>query len=138
METENNSKGSGSKSRGVGGGELIIAFAYLVIAFLVFLAVVYGVVLGLSAGAIYLGVKLGSSGQLGTKPRHQKVKDIEAEKQEHLKELEGESPDLIDLAQGSFENEKMELYRPKDEVAKPGIDLEKAKEVVKLLINRIK
>jgi uncharacterized membrane protein len=121
MET-NNSGGSRDGGRGGGGGggggidigEGLVALAALGIAILVFFLVVYSIVLGLSAGAIYLGAMLGSNGRLGKKSRHQQVKELESQKQEDLSELSGESEELKSLVDSSSEQEKMELYREND------------------------
>ena len=138
METSNNLKGS--KSNGGGGfsiGELFVGLAAMAVAYLVFLLVVYAIVFGLSAGAIYLGVMLGSNGQLGKKPRHQKVKNIEAEKQENLSELEGESNDLRELVVSSFENEKMDVYRPSEPEPIFSINADAVKTVVKKVAKKV-
>lgn len=127
----NSSRNSGGGSSGIGEGIYMLAAA--AIAFMVFLLLVYSIVLGLSAGAIYLGAMLGSNGQLGKKTRPQKVKDLEAEKQENINELEGESDDLKELVASSFENEKMNLYRPEEDRPEPllNINIDAVKTVVK-------
>lgn len=88
-------------------------------------------------GAIYLGIKLGSSGQIGRKPLHRKVYEIETEKQEHLKELEGESDDLKELVAGKFENDKMDLYR-EDDRPEPlvSVNADAVKTIIKKVVKR--
>jgi hypothetical protein len=108
------------------------------IAFLAALVLVYLVIFALLGGAIYLGAKLGTLEQLGKKPLYHRVHEIEAEKQKHLAELEGENRDLIDLVTGEFENDKMDLYR-KDDRPEPllSINADGAKEVVRKVVKKV-
>jgi hypothetical protein len=142
MAENNSSRGEGSTSNRGGGGInfpefLAVAMAFAIV-FLIFLLVVYSIVLGLSAGAIYLGAMLGSNRQVGKKPRHQRVKDIEAEKQKDLNELQGESEELRELVDSSFEREKMELYR-EDDRPEPAIsvNLDAVKTVAKKVAKKV-
>ena len=141
METSN-SKNNVSEFRGGGSGAslegpLVMAIIALAIAVLAFFVIVYGLVLGLSAGAIYLGVKLGSAGQIHKKS-YEHVKDREREKQEHLGELEGESDDLRELVVQKFEQEKMDHYRPAEDRPEPLINLtgEALKDTAKKIIKK--
>lgn len=134
---ENNSN---SKRQSVTPEVIILKLgAGLAIAFLIFFLAVYSIVLGLSAAAIYFGVKIGSNGQIGKKPRHQKVKDIQEKKQVHLEELGGESEDLRELVDKSFENEKMDLYRPDEDALGPifSINTDAVKTVVKRVVKKV-
>src|SRR5689334_10519406 len=119
METSRPSNGGG----GINIGEGLVAAAALGIAFLIFLLIVYSIVLGLSAGAIYLGAMLGSNGQIGKKSLHIKAKEKELEKQEHLNALADESEEMKELVAGKFENEKMNLYRDDGERPEPLINV---------------
>jgi hypothetical protein len=114
-------------------GPLFAALAAMALAFVLFIALAYAAVFVLSAGAIYLGIKLGSNGQIGKKPSYTKVHEAEQEKQEHLAELEGESADLKELVVSKYEQEKMNLYRPADDKPEPiiNINADAAKEALK-------
>lgn len=134
---ENNSGGNSGGGSNIG-GEVVYMMMGLAIVYLIFLLLIYSLVLGLSAGAIYLGAMLGSNGQLGKKPRHQQVKELESQKQENLNELSGESEELKMLVDNSFEKEKMELYR-EDDRPEPAIsiNLDAVKTVAKKVAKKV-
>jgi hypothetical protein len=112
---------------------LVIGIAFI----LGLIALVYLGIFVLMGGAIYVGAKLGVSGQLGKKPLYHRVHEIDTEKQKHLKELEGEHEDLIELVAGKFENDKMDLYR-EDDRPEPliSINADAVKTVVKKVVKR--
>lgn len=93
--------------------------AGLVIALMVALIVVviYGAIFGLVFVALYLGAKLGAMG--GHHEPYHRVLEIENKKRHHLKQLEGESDELRDLVETQFEEQKLALYRPKDDTHQP-------------------
>jgi hypothetical protein len=138
MDKPSNPKTAGGGGVSVDLGEVSIAIAAITIAFLVFLALVYSVVFTLFGLAVYLGVRIGSEGKIDirlSKPDYDKVHRIQAIKEENLKHLKDESPELRQLAEDKFEGEKLAVYRSlDDERAIINVDVEAAKNKVKKLL----
>ena len=102
-----------------------IMIAGLIITIIILL--IYAMVMAMIGGAIYLGAKLGSGGSVG-KPPYIRVLELEAQKQEHMKYLKGETEEIQGEVDTLYENKKLQVYRPTD---RPN-----PTEILKQIINR--
>jgi len=95
--------------------------AGVAIVIVIAIAIAYAAFLALIAGAIWLGVKTGCALTSGSfsPPPYEQVKRFGEKQKIHLKHLEGESDEVKQLAEQSFEDLKIQVYRPKEE-QRPG------------------
>jgi len=129
---------SACRGGGASGGDELIklilgGMVALGILYLLFLIIVYGAVLGMIAGAIYLGAKLGAAGSGGMPPwgvpDYMKVHQLEGRQRQILANLPEGNEELREVVETSFQQKKLDLYRPKtDDRPIINFDIEAAKE----------
>lgn len=138
MEVVNNSKANdfgGSRPSGGGGGDmggpLIIGILGLGIAVLAFFVIVYALVLGLCAGAVYLGVKLGSAGEsFGQNPRIRKHGALQLKRQKEKEYFESQDQDFMaEVVDNHFNDSSRKIYDGRDRLAEVGTLVKKVKDI---------